>query len=209
MNEKNWGYEEEFHGRDRKQFRKERKVFVAKDRSKFKKSDQDQLKKRQLQLGASEETEKLPRGRVLAITPEGIVVEYADKIFICQLKGALKKESGKIKNLVAVGDWVRFEPSEAEEGVIAAVEERTSILSRADNLSRLKEQLIAVNIDQVLITFSVLFPPLKPFLIDRYIIAARKGKMDPIIVINKIDFFEKPPSLIDPDTLEEERALYE
>ena len=76
--------------------------------------------------------------------------------------------------------------------MIAFVEPRTSTLSRADNLSRRKEQLIAANIDQVIITVSVVSPQIKPFLIDRYIIAARKGNMQPIIVVNKIDLLTNP-----------------
>ena len=44
--------------------------------------------------------------------------------------------------------------------------------------------------DQVLITASVHSPPLSALLIDHYIIAARKGGMEPVIVINKIDLLK-------------------
>ncbi len=180
-------YEEEFHKDDQKISRKDRKRATETDRSKYKKSNQDQLKKNTA-LNAEQEG---IQGRVLAIHPEGIQVEYDGKLYRCGLKGALKKEKNKAKNLVAVGDFVRFEIREHEEGIIIAVEPRRSILSRADNLHRRKEQLIAVNIDQVIITASIHFPPLKPFLIDRYIIAAQKGNMAPIIVINKIDSLQE------------------
>ena len=65
-------------------------------------------------------------------------------------------------------------------------EERYSFLARTD-ISGRKEQLIAVNVDQAIIAVSVVNPPLKPSLIDRYLIAAEKGNIHPIIVINKID----------------------
>lgn len=198
-----WHLEEEFYSKDRKASRKERKIASNKDRSKFKKTDQDQLKKQ-----VQPEHEHLKKGRVLAILPEGILVSCDHQEHLCTLKGSLKQEKGKIKNLVAVGDFVRFE-ERGSQGTIVKVEERHSVLSRADNLSRTKEQLIAVNIDQVLITASVVLPPLKPFLIDRYIIAAQKGNMEPIIVINKIDFLQSPPPEVDPTTLSEEKALYE
>jgi ribosome biogenesis GTPase len=201
MKEGYYRFEEDFHDKDRKLNRRERKIAVAKDRSQFKKSDQDQLKKRAV---APTIPEGLLRGRVLAITPEGMVVDSDHRQYTCTLKGSLKQDKGPLKNLVAVGDFVHF----STEGVVALVEERTSILSRADNLSRNKQQLIAVNIDQVLITTSVLFPPLKPFLIDRYIIAALKGNMQPLIVINKIDLLDSPPPDTDPVLLEEQRALY-
>lgn len=198
-------FEEEFHAKDRKQFRKERKHATARDRSKFKKSDQDQLKKREQKTLLQDH---LKRGRVLAITPEGIVVDNQDQLFTCNLKGTLKQERNRLKNLVAVGDFVHFLPLGEREGSILQVEERYSILSRADNLSRRKEQLIAVNIDQVLITTSVVLPPLKTQLIDRYIIAAEKGNMQPIIVVNKIDLLDSPPPGVDPQFLEEEKALF-
>ena len=85
-----------------------------------------------------------------------------------------------------------------KEGAIGAIEPRTTCLSRADNLSRRKEQLIAANIDQVIITVSVIDPPLKPGLIDRYIIAAELGGLSPVVVINKIDLLDKAP----PDEVE-------
>lgn len=209
MNEhdQHYSYEEDFYSKDRKFFRKERKMASAKDRSKFKKSDQDQLKKRSSSI-ERECNDNDKRGRVLAITPEGIVVDSQLSLYTCQLKGSLKQETNRFKNLVAVGDFVYFSPQSDHEGTISFIEERKSILSRADNLSRNKEQLIAVNIDQVLITASVILPPLKPFLIDRYIIAARKGNMEPIIVINKTDYLESTPSAMDRPFFEEEQRLY-
>lgn len=180
-------YEEEFHADDKKLSKKQRKRAAETDRSKYKKSDQDQIKKN----SPTDTVAEGPCGRVLAIHPEGIQVEYEGKLYRCGLKGALKKEKNKAKNLVAVGDFVRLEIREQEEGIIVSVEPRRSILSRADNLHRRKEQLIAVNIDQVIITASIHFPPLKPFLIDRYIIAAQKGNMAPVIVINKIDSLQE------------------
>lgn len=191
-------YEEEFHEGEKKDSRKERKRISQGDRSKYKKTDQDQRKKNALILTRAED-HKNPIGRVLSIHPEGIHVEYESKLYRCSLKGTLKKDKSTAKNLVAVGDFVQFQMRGENEGVIVHVEPRKSILSRADNLHRRKEQLIAVNIDQVIITASVHFPALKPFLIDRYIIAAQKGRMDPVIVINKIDLLEE-------DT--EEHALF-
>ena len=205
--DQNFHFEEAFHAQEKRDSRKERKIASSKDRSKYKKSNQDQLKKNAPEF--SSQGEQLNRGRVLAITPEGILVDFEKKRFICSLKGALKQEKLRIKNLVAVGDFVLFSPQHENEGIIFHIEERRSILSRADNLSRRKEQLIAVNIDQVLIVGSVLHPRLKPALIDRYIIAAKKGNMESLIVINKIDLLERPPEFSDPEAVEEEKNFYE
>jgi ribosome biogenesis GTPase len=82
------------------------------------------------------------------------------------------------------------------------VEERASVLSRADHLRRRSEQLIAANIDQVLITVSIAKPSLKHALVDRYLIAAEKGAMVPVIIVNKTDLLQTPEG-------SEERQFFE
>jgi len=188
--------EDAYFGDDRKVHRQERKQLKAKDRSKYKKTDRE----KPFQKSQKELSENLLRGRVLALAPQEIRVESEGKIYLCSLKGLLKKEKTQHKNLVVVGDFVLFEPGSENAGVIAHVEPRRTKLSRADNLSRRKEQLLAANIDLVLITGSVVLPPLKAPLIDRYIIAAKSGGMQPVVVINKIDLLNDAP---------EEKALFE
>lgn len=198
--------EEEYFGDDRKLGKQERKIASAKDRSKYKKTDREKHQKPAEYQGSKE---NLLRGRVLTITPQGFQVEEEKTkvVYVCNLRGALKKDKSQFKNLVTVGDFVLFEATAGNEGYIAHVEARRSVLSRADNLSRRKEQLIAANVDQVIITTSVVSPPLKPFLIDRYIIAAHKGGMQPIIAVNKIDLFND--TTMDPVAKETDREILE
>ena len=181
-------YEEDYHGNDRKLSRMERKIAIKQDRSRYKKTDQDQLKKKEVPLEPLSPTAR--KGRVLAVYPDEIIVSFEEELFRCELKGSLKKGKQTVKNLVTIGDFVFFEEREEKTGLIVRVEPRHSVLSRADNLLRRKEQLIAANIDQVIITSSVSFPVFKPSLLDRYIIAAKKGNMQPIIVVNKLDLLE-------------------
>jgi ribosome biogenesis GTPase len=183
--------EEQYFGDQRKDSRKERKRRSEKDRSKFKKTDHTKFEKgRKKEIIDRREENELCRGRVLSITSQGFMVDHKGETYTCFLRGLLKREKTKHKNIVTVGDFVFFEPLPDREGYITNVEPRKSILSRADNLSRNKEQLIAANIDQVIITASVVSPQLKPSLIDRYIIAAKKGGMEPVIIINKIDLLD-------------------
>jgi len=188
-------FEDQFSQEERRFFRKERKLASFKDRSKFKKTDQDLAKKRKIPLQPVEGTLK---GKVLSISIEGMIVQSGPQRLRCVLKGALKKETHRLKNLIAVGDNVLFMPG--DPGIIVHIFERTSVLSKADSLAKTKEQLMAVNIDQLLITISVTLPSFKPFLVDRYIIAARKGNMHPLIVINKTDLL--------PELSKEDQALY-
>ena len=170
-----YDHEESFHNRDRKQFRKERRIAQKLDRSKFKKTDQaPQIK--------TVPKEHLAKGRVIAISGEGAWVDLNNQTILCSLKGLMKKETMQVKNILAVGDFVYI----SEEGAIEEIGERASILARTD-ISGNKQQLIAVNVDQVIITVSVVAPPLKPSLVDRYLIAAEKGNIHPILAITKVD----------------------
>jgi len=199
--------EEEELRESRKEEKAKRKVAGAKDRSKYKKTDQHKyLKGLENEKEAKLGEQLWLEGRVLSIVPQGIIVDSQGEIVHCVLKGLLKKEKTHAKNLVAVGDIVLFEKRTQGEGIIGYVKPRRTILSRADNLSRRKEQLIAVNIDQVMITTSVVNPPFKSFVIDRYIIATRKGGVEPIIIINKIDLLENKDH--DPMILEIQQELY-
>lgn len=201
--------ESDYFGDDRKSGKAQRKMASAKDRSKYKTTDKRQQAKQQKEEVSEEGVES---GRVLSIASQGIIVEpdqetleHAGKM-LCTLRGVLKKDKTQMKNLIVVGDHVLFERSAPGEGLIVKVKPRTTVLSRAENLSRRKEQLIAANIDQVIITASVVSPALKPSLIDRYIIAAQKGGMEPIVVINKIDLLDGDDK--DQDLIRE-REIYE
>ncbi|HEV3269234.1 MAG TPA: ribosome small subunit-dependent GTPase A [Candidatus Rhabdochlamydia sp.] len=199
----NW--EEQYWDSDKKTSRKQRKTAEKKDRSKFKKSNQDQLLKQSKKLVNATDIQ----GRVLTIAADGITVFTNEHSYLCSLKGSLKQERDLMKNLIAVGDLVSMQIIDEAHAVITQVLPRSSILSRADNLSRNKQQLIATNVDQVFITASVCSPKLKPLLIDRYIIAAQKGNICPIILINKVDLLDNPPDRLSLEAVEEEKRLYE
>ncbi|MCL4111143.1 UNVERIFIED_CONTAM: hypothetical protein GTU68_058909 [Idotea baltica] len=92
--------------------------------------------------------------------------------------------SREARNAVVTGDHVQFVPADDGKGVIERVEPRTGVLSRS---SRHQEHVIVSNVDQVLIVVSADDPPLKPGLIDRYLISSEKGNVRSIICINKVD----------------------
>ena len=72
-------------------------------------------------------------------------------------------------------------------GVIEAVHERDSVLSRPDVYDGVKP--IAANISQILIVSSVL-PAFNPDIIDRYLVAAEQTGITPVILMNKIDLLD-------------------
>ena len=96
-----------------------------------------------------------------------------------------------IKSLVC-GDKVLWRSGKETEhsiaGVIEAVHERSSVLSRPDVYDGLKP--IAANISQILIVSSVL-PAFNSDIIDRYLVAAEQTGITPVIVLNKIDLLDE------------------
>ncbi len=183
-------YEEELFLKDKKRYKKQRKLKSSKDRSKYKKTDIEKQK-------TTFEKPHLHKAKVLSILGEQILVSFDKKKYKCTLRGLLKKEKTKNKNILAVGDIVNISFKNENEAVIESIDNRYSILSRMEEKTK-KRSIIAVNIDQVLITTCVVKPPLKPFLIDRYLIAAEKGNMKGVIIINKIDLLKE-------DKIEEEK----
>ncbi len=90
---------------------------------------------------------------------------------------------------VVVGDGVRFRPAGARggsppEGVIESVLPRRTRLCRA---TERETHLIAANVDQAIVVASADEPPLKPSLIDRYLVSASAGMMAAVVCVNKMD----------------------
>ena len=91
------------------------------------------------------------------------------------------------KSMLTVGDRVVVEDAGGGNWRVRAVLPRWSVLARPDPLNPRLQRLIAANIDVVVNVVSLKAPPLRPRLIDRYLIAALRGGAQPAIVVNKID----------------------
>lgn len=72
-------------------------------------------------------------------------------------------------------------------GIIEAVHERKSVLTRPDYYDGVKP--IAANIDQIIIVSAIL-PELSLNMIDRYLVACETLDVEPLIVLNKIDMLD-------------------
>ena len=70
------------------------------------------------------------------------------------------------------------------QGVIQAIEPRTSLVERLEPGERRPKPVVA-NLDTLVVVASVGAPPLKPGLIDRYLVCAHHWHLDPLIIINK------------------------
>ena len=128
-----------------------------------------------------------------------IEVRSGDSLVSCDgrlvravLPPAARVSGGGLRSPVAVGDRVGIEPVEAGLARITAVLPRRSALvrevydpSRRDPVSR--GQVLAANIDQVVIVCSPAEPPFRPRLLDRYLVAASRDGLAAVICLNKTD----------------------
>lgn len=132
------------------------------------------------------------RGRVLSVYGLLSDVEAEDgAIFRCATRRVLKTLTTDERHVVAAGDLVYFRPLDGGEGMIERIEPRRGIVDRR---IRGRQHVLVANVDQLLIIASAAEPRLKPHLIDRFLLAADKNKIRPLVCINKVDLVE-PASL--------------
>ncbi len=94
------------------------------------------------------------------------------------------------RSALAVGDRVLAEPADGGVWRLVQVLPRRTLLSRPDPSQPHVQHLIAANIDIVVHVVSLKAPPLRPRLIDRFLIAVAQGGAQPAICVNKIDLVE-------------------
>jgi ribosome biogenesis GTPase / thiamine phosphate phosphatase len=127
-------------------------------------------------------------GRVVRVHGLETVVEDDDgRLVRCGVRRLLKTLAIDGRNVVAVGDRVWFRPAGDGQGQIENVGARRGTITRG---YRRREHVLVANVDQVLIVSSFEQPGLKLPLIDRYLISAEKGGVQPVIVLNKADLVD-------------------
>jgi ribosome biogenesis GTPase len=112
------------------------------------------------------------------------------KVLDCRIKGKLRIKEGMLTtNPVAVGDHVSFNLEEDGNGVIKDVLTRKNyIIRKSVNLSR-QAHIIAANIDQALLFFTMKQPEIPLGFIDRFLITAEAYHIPVIILFNKRDIY--------------------
>jgi len=166
------------------------------------------IPQRALSAGA-ENIDDLPRaeGMVLAQFPGGAVVRIGEDQLLCGIAGTYRPPDRA--SALALGDIVTVAMIRAEhldgkveidkdraDGVILERQPRQTVLCRPQPVSGKRtdayetgtfEKVIAANMDTLLIVSSSCQPPIRPGLIDRFLIIAERGELRPVLVVNKID----------------------
>ncbi|MCA9572679.1 MAG: ribosome small subunit-dependent GTPase A, partial [Myxococcales bacterium] len=118
--------------------------------------------------------EGLP-GRVVATAGRRVWVRDDEGERTCFLSG----------QRAVVGDRVRWIEARGEGGKLVAVEPRRTELVRGEGHGQ--EQVLAANLQGLLVVTTPTQPPFRGGLLDRYLVAAGICGLDVVIVLNKID----------------------
>ncbi len=110
-----------------------------------------------------------------------------------ELRGKLRHEAASREMLPAVGDWVLAE-EHGERSTIHFVFDRGSKFSRKTAGKKTEEQIVAANVDTVLLVSS-LNREFNARRIERYLALAWESGARPIIVLNKSDLSENVSEL--------------
>jgi ribosome biogenesis GTPase len=128
------------------------------------------------------------KGLVTSVSNGLCSVDVGGRTLLCSIRGALSARQTEFTNAVAVGDQVAITEDGVGAGVIEATLPRRSVLTRPD-VGHLR-QLIVANAEQLLVVSSWREPVIWLELIDRYLIAAARSGLRPIICVNKMDLVE-------------------
>ena len=126
-----------------------------------------------------------PKKKPVADNPgrPAVVINVSVKYCMVSQNGEVSRVRYEIP--VAPGDEVTIR----NEKVLEIAPRRTT-LSRTEPSYVHKWRVIAANIDYLLIVAAMANPPFRPGLVDRYLIAASRGGIHPILCVNKTDLTE-------------------
>ena len=110
-------------------------------------------------------------------------------LFAATVRGRLMGRRKALGNAVVVGDRVRCEPA-GEAAAIVSVEPRRNAFSRRASGRLPAEQVVAADLDQVLVVAAFADPPFSPGLNDRVLCQAEHAGIPARLVLNKIDLSE-------------------
>jgi ribosome biogenesis GTPase len=131
-----------------------------------------------------------PNAILLAYSGQWAWVQHDGEERLCRVdERAIDRHSAAL----AAGDAVRVE-WEGSDPMVRGVAPRRTKLSR--RLPNGNEQVVAANVDALVIVAALVQPRFKAGVIDRYLIAADIGGVQPIVCLNKVDLADEEPEAV-------------
>jgi ribosome biogenesis GTPase len=118
------------------------------------------------------------------------VLVGSDLVLECTIRGKLRVKELPTTNPVAVGDHVKvIADLNGKTGIITEVLDRKNyILRKSSNLSK-QSQILASNIDQLLLMATIILPQTPAEFIDRFLVTAEAYRTPSLIIFNKTDIY--------------------
>jgi len=125
-------------------------------------------------------------GRVVAEHRAGYVVRDGEADLLCRARGKLHDAAAVGGLLPAVGDWVAFQQLGTGRGIVEAVLARRTAISRKEAFTGSGEQVLAANVDVILIVMG-LDTDYSVRRLERYLTTAWDTGASPVVVLTKLD----------------------
>lgn len=129
---------------------------------------------------------EIVEGTVIAMHGPLVRVQVGSQTLVVASRRRLNWEGGSPPAArLVVGDRVSLEMHDGDGVIVAVHARRNSLLRRAPSKNR--AQVLAANVDQALLVFAGLEPPLKQGLLDRFLVACELAGIAAVITLNKVD----------------------
>jgi ribosome biogenesis GTPase len=140
------------------------------------------------------------QGTITLKTSEYVLVSSANRLEKCSYPSISRARSAEMQS-ITIGDVVCYHlPPSSDRGIIDLVQPRRNHFGRRaaspkSNPLAAHEQVMAANVDQVVLVFAAAQPAPSWNMLDRYLVLAESNSIPALICINKTDLVD----LDDPD----------
>ncbi len=140
----------------------------------------------QAQNFASDRSNELEPGRIVRESRQRYTVETASGRHQARVVGRLIHHSEDASELPVIGDWVALRSDADHDATIHAVLPRVSKLSRKVAGRRTEEQIVAANVDTILLVMG-LDGDFNLRRLERFMVSAWESHAQPMVILNKAD----------------------
>ncbi len=141
----------------------------------------DQLKEK---IGSEVDLSSI--ARVIKEHKELYIIQNGDGEYRAEITGNMRYMAESREDFPAVGDWVETHIFDEGQAIIHRILPRFSLLERQAVGAYGEKQIIAANIDEAFIVQAV-DRDFNLNRLERYIVLAHSGGIEPVIILNKID----------------------
>lgn len=117
------------------------------------------------------------------------VVTEDGREYQCRIRGKIRLEGIKETNPIAVGDYVLFEMDHGTGNITKIVDRKNHILRQSVKKTG-HSQVLAANVDQVLLIATLVQPRTSLGFIDRFLATAESFRIPQIVAFNKNDLLQ-------------------